>query len=208
VTAMSADRHDGRDIPDDLSSVFGAAAASSLRNVGRQGKGGTSETPPVDEPVAKASESVDEERRDEHALDTEESSAAARRVADGESSTSTDAHDRARHRPLRPLQMQDRRLIHALLLTAVKGCPEGRNLVDRIRETSDGKIVLPVGLVYRELHRLEKERLIEVCREKGKRRYMITPIGDRVLSTRRRQWNDFAYGFACMLEVADDGDRS
>jgi DNA-binding PadR family transcriptional regulator len=203
MTAMSADRNDGRDTPDDLSSVFGAAAASSLRTVARHPERVESETTPIDAPVAETSESVDEERQDEQTLDPQESGATTRQVATTASSTSTDARDRARRRRLRPLQVHDRRLIHALLLTAVKGCPEGQNLIDRIRETSDGEILLPAGVVYRELHRLEKERLIEVCRETGKRRYTITPIGDRVLSMRRRQWNDFVYGFARMLEVAD-----
>jgi DNA-binding PadR family transcriptional regulator len=204
---MSADRHDGRDTPDNLSSLFGVAAASSLRNAVRHGRGVESETTPIAEPVPETSESVDEERRDEQARDTQEGGAVTRQVADGASLAYADARNRARPRRLRPLQVQDRRLIHALLLTAVKGCPEGRNLIDRIRETSDGEIVLPAGVVYRELHRLEKERLIEVCRKKGRRRYTITPVGDRVLWMRRRQWDDFAYGFARMLEVVDGGDR-
>src|SRR4051812_36074752 len=143
MTAMSADRNDGRDTPDDLSSVFGAAAASSLRTVARHPERVESETTPIDAPVAETSESVDEERQDEQTLDPQESGATTRQVATTASSTSTDARDRARRRRLRPLQVHDRRLIHALLLTAVKGCPEGQNLIDRIRETSDGEILLP-----------------------------------------------------------------
>lgn len=210
MTAMSADHHDGRDTPGDLSSVFGAAAASSLRNVTDHGRGVESETSPIDEPVAQRSDSVDEERREEDAVDPQASGARTRQVPNGTeaSPACTRPRDRARRVLLHPLQVRDRRLIHALLLAAVKGCPEGRNLIDYIRGTSDGGVVLPAGVVYRELHRLEKERLLEAGHEKGKRRYTITSIGDRVLSMRRRQWDDFAYGFARILEWADHGDCS
>jgi DNA-binding PadR family transcriptional regulator len=80
-------------------------------------------------------------------------------------------------------------------------------LIEFVRECSDGVFVLPAGVVYRELHMLEKERLITVRRDSRERRYTLTELGERVLTTRRREWETFSHGVARLLEEADDSDQ-
>lgn len=159
--------------------MFGAAAASSLRNFSRRQETVEVEASYADQTSSELPESFD-----------------------GECPA---AHERVSRRRFRPMPVRDRRYIHALLLAAVKGCPDGRKLIDCVRETSDGLIVLSPGVVYRELHMLERERLIRVSREDRERRYTITEIGERVLAMRRQQWEDFSYGFALILQAADNG---
>jgi DNA-binding PadR family transcriptional regulator len=79
-------------------------------------------------------------------------------------------------------------------------------LIDFVRECSDGVFVLPSAVVYRELHTLEKERLIAVRRDSRERRYTLTDLGERILATRRREWEAFSHGVARLLAEADDGD--
>lgn len=182
MISMSAGRPRRRgdsDAPEDLSSVFGAAAASSLRNISRRQKTVEVEASYADQSSSELPESFDGEY--------------------------PEAQERVSRRRFRPMQVRDRRYVHALLLAAVKGCPKGRKLIDCVRETSDGLIVLSPGVVYRELHMLERERLIDVSREERERRYTITEIGERVLAMRRQQWEDFSYGFVLILQTADNG---
>jgi DNA-binding PadR family transcriptional regulator len=80
-------------------------------------------------------------------------------------------------------------------------------LIDFVREGSDGVFVLSPGVVYRELHTLEKERFIAVRGHGRERRYMLTDLGARVLATRRREWETFSHGMARLLAEADDRDR-
>ena len=80
-------------------------------------------------------------------------------------------------------------------------------VIDFVRERSDGVFDLSAGVVYRELHALQKERLISVRRDDRERRYTLTNLGERVLAMRRREWEVFSHGLARLLEEADDGDR-
>src|SRR5215212_8246980 len=84
---------------------------------------------------------------------------------------------RASRRRFRPVQVRDRRFIHIFLLVAATRAPTGQMLIDFVRECSDGVFVLPPGVVYRELHTLEKERLIAVRRGGRERRYTLTDLG-------------------------------
>jgi len=80
-------------------------------------------------------------------------------------------------------------------------------LIDFVRECSDGVFVLPPGVVYRELHTLEKERLITVRRGSRQRRYTLTDLGKSVLAARRREWETFSHGVARLLEESDNDDQ-
>ena len=80
-------------------------------------------------------------------------------------------------------------------------------LIDFVSECSDGVFVLSTGVVYRELHMLEKERLITVRRGSRERRYTVTDLGKGVLAARRREWEAFSHGVARLLEQADDDDQ-
>jgi DNA-binding PadR family transcriptional regulator len=209
-----------------LSSLFGVAAASSLRNAvpprAREVEEITSE---LDEPVAverktstsKSTEADAPHSRNEGPSNTRiavssDSSAASSSSSSSSpppppSSSAVSGESRAPTRRFRSVQVRDRRFIHIFLLAAAKRAPTGQMLIDFVRECSDGVFDLPRGVVYRELHKLEKERLITVRRGIRERRYMLTNVGERTLATRRREWETFSHGLARLLEEADDGSR-
>jgi DNA-binding PadR family transcriptional regulator len=115
----------------------------------------------------------------------------------------------ARRRRFGVVKVRDRQHVDMLLLAAATNGPaNGHELIDLVRERSEGLFMLPVGIVYYHLHRLTNNRLMEVTGHRGPRRYLLTPLGKRVLATRRREWEAFSYGFNRVLEAADDVDRS
>lgn len=213
MTSMSAAVPDGRGngvVTPGLSSVFGVAAASSLRDVVPRRKREVEEmTSDAERTAAVKSASSDPGVTEGHMPESRSGRASdARRGRMTESAPAAVRHpDRAPRPRFRPVQVRDRRYIDVLLLAAAKGSPAGRDLVDFVRERSDGVFVLSRGVVYRELHRLEKERLIGVGRDGGFRRYTLTELGERVLATRRRELEAFSHGLARVLDAADVGGR-
>jgi DNA-binding PadR family transcriptional regulator len=123
------------------------------------------------------------------------------------------AHRRSgRHthrRRLRVVKVRDRQHIDMLLLAAATTGPaNGRELIDLVRERSGGLVRLSVSTVYRELHRLANNRLMQTTWNGSARHYLLTPLGKRVLATRRREWEAFSRGFDRVLEAAVDGDHT
>jgi DNA-binding PadR family transcriptional regulator len=107
------------------------------------------------------------------------------------------------------VKVRDRQHVDMLLLAAATTGPaNGRELIDLVRERSGGLIQLPVNTVYRELHRLANNRLMRTTSSGSARRYLLTPLGERVLATRRREWETFSHGFDRVLETTDDGDHT
>ena len=70
-----------------------------------------------------------------------------------------------------------------------------------------GVLAFFLSIVVHELRRLSNNRLMQVTGNQRVRRYSLTPLGERVLATRRREWEAFSYGFNRVLEAADDVDR-
>ncbi|OZM77810.1 PadR family transcriptional regulator [Pseudonocardia sp. MH-G8] len=103
------------------------------------------------------------------------------------------------------MEVRDRRHVDLLLLaTAATGPANGRELVDRVRERSGGLFTLPLPVVTHQLHRLTTNRLVQVTGDRGaQRRYSLTPLGERVLATRRREWEAFARGSTGVLDAAE-----
>jgi DNA-binding PadR family transcriptional regulator len=100
------------------------------------------------------------------------------------------------------VEVRDRRHVDLLLLAAAaKGSATGHELTDLVRERSDGLFALSMGVVVRELHRLVHNRLMEVAGDDRVRRYALTPLGERALATRRREWEAFSRGFDKVLDV-------
>jgi DNA-binding PadR family transcriptional regulator len=107
------------------------------------------------------------------------------------------------------VKVRDRQHVDMLLLAATTTSPaNGRELIDLIRERSGGLFQLSVSTVYRELHRLANNRVMQTTWNGSARRYLLTPLGERVLATRRREWEAFSHGFDRVLEAADDGDHT
>ncbi|OLS97515.1 hypothetical protein BJF90_10390 [Pseudonocardia sp. CNS-004] len=114
----------------------------------------------------------------------------------------------ARRRRFGVVKVRDRRHVDLLLLAeAAKGPANGHEMIDRVREHSEGLFELPLGVVIRELHRLVTNRLVQVTGGGPVRRYSATPLGERVLATRRREWEAFSHGLNNVLDAADEVGR-
>lgn len=64
----------------------------------------------------------------------------------------------------------------------------GYSIVRRVEELTDGEIRLSPGTMYGSLSKMEKDGLIRFVREEEKRKlYVITPLGEEVLSLEMRR---------------------
>ncbi|GAA4968206.1 hypothetical protein GCM10025792_09080 [Pseudonocardia tropica] len=86
-----------------------------------------------------------------------------------------------------PMRPPDRSTLDLLLLGAVHDAPgDGAAVRAAVLDRSGGALALSAGLVYRALHRLERNRLVR--RPAGSRGYRLTPGGERVLRSRTREF--------------------
>jgi len=78
----------------------------------------------------------------------------------------------------------------------------GLDIVQRVRDITDGRLVLPLGTLYTTLHRMERKgfargrwgEATEVRRGARRRYYQITALGERALAE-ARQVLESALGF-------------
>jgi len=94
-----------------------------------------------------------------------------------------------------------------LLLSALaRGPAHGYAVIAALRERSAGAFDLPEGTVYPALHRLERDGLLASRWDDGaprrRRRYQITPAGQRALAAKRTEWSSFARGVQSVLRMA------
>jgi PadR family transcriptional regulator PadR len=83
-----------------------------------------------------------------------------------------------------------------LLLAALATRPgHGYELVERLRERSDGAFDLSEGTVYPALYRLERAKLLTsrwaVAGGRRRRIYSVTRSGKQELAAQRRDWRTF-----------------
>ncbi|MCE0764007.1 PadR family transcriptional regulator [Pseudonocardia kujensis] len=102
-----------------------------------------------------------------------------------------------RTRPPRPrygeVRLRDARQLDFLILAVVEGRPEnGRVVHETLRKRSDGVFQPSLQGTYHRLHRLKNDRLITLGPDR--RHYRLTPLGERILAARRREWAAFAHG--------------
>jgi DNA-binding PadR family transcriptional regulator len=187
MTSRGSAAHDGHDHRPgavDLSAIFGApAAALSRRRIRRR------RPRRVREP--------DPEIMEDDVPDTKSRRAPARvsRLPDAP----------APRRRFGVVKVRDRQHVDLILLAAAtKGPATGHELIDLVRERSDGLFELSLRIVIHELHRLANNRLMQVTGNGRVRRYSLTPLGERALATRRREWEAFSHGLNRVLEAADD----
>ena len=94
-----------------------------------------------------------------------------------------------------------------LILAALQDAPShGYELVERLRQRSEGIFELGEGTLYPLLYRLEDKGLISGKWEAGngerrKRIYRITPRGKKQLSQRSEEWNSLVQGMTLILGV-------
>lgn len=99
-----------------------------------------------------------------------------------------------------PVRVRDRKDVDLLLLAVARdGGASGREFIDQVRRRSSGALVLSERSVYHQLRRLRNERLIRDTGRGGGRRFVLTPLGERVLATRVRSWEAFAHGLDRVL---------
>lgn len=94
--------------------------------------------------------------------------------------------------------------LDALLLGVLRTEPaHGYEVIQRLREASDGEFDLPEGTVYPSLHRLEKAGVLRSSWDTvgGRRRrvYEMTPTGASALQTVRRAWNRYSFSVSAVL---------
>ncbi len=95
--------------------------------------------------------------------------------------------------------------LDALLLAALERGPRhGYAVMEALRDSTGGRLDLPTGTIYPALHRLEAAGLIagawSVVAGRRRRCYALTTAGERALSGRRADWQDFAAVIGAALE--------
>lgn len=69
------------------------------------------------------------------------------------------------------------------ILLCLRETNHGYGIVQKVKEITDGEIVLTPGTMYGSLSKMEKDGLIKFVREEDKRKiYQITELGNEVLS--------------------------
>ena len=69
------------------------------------------------------------------------------------------------------------------ILLCLRETNHGYGIVQKVKEITDGEIVLTPGTMYGSLSKMEKDGLIKFVREEDKRKiYRITELGNEVLS--------------------------
>jgi DNA-binding PadR family transcriptional regulator len=64
----------------------------------------------------------------------------------------------------------------------------GYGIVQKVKELTDGTILLSPGTMYGSLSKMEKDRLIALIREEEKRKiYQITDLGREVLALEKER---------------------
>lgn len=102
-------------------------------------------------------------------------------------------------------RVRDRQDVQLLLLAVARdGAGSGAAFIDVVRERSRGALQLSERSVYHELRRLRNERLVRDTGPGGSDRYVLTPLGERVLDTRLRDREAFSRGLDRILGSADE----
>ena len=209
TSSAAADGHDPRAAAVDLSNVFGAAAAASVRRRFRPRRTRRTREPP--DSTSHADELATVEIMEDDVHDARSSRAPVRPARGAAQTPDVRRSDApAPRRRFGAVKVRDRQHVDLLLLAAAATGPaNGHELIDLVRERSDGLFTLSLPVVVQQLHRLTNNRLLQVTGDRGaRRRYFPTPLGERVLATRRREWEAFSHGLDRVLDAADDGDRS
>ena len=74
------------------------------------------------------------------------------------------------------------------ILLCLRKPNHGYGIVQRVRELTDGELVLAPGTMYGSLSKMEKDGVIRFLREEDKRKiYVITELGEEVLDIEIRR---------------------
>jgi PadR family transcriptional regulator, regulatory protein PadR len=82
----------------------------------------------------------------------------------------------------------------------------GYQVIQKLRESSDGVFDLPEGTVYPSLHRLEKAGVLrsrwDTVAGRRRRIYEITPSGTTVLEKGRKAWGRYCFSVNAVLGLS------
>ena len=74
------------------------------------------------------------------------------------------------------------------ILLCLREANHGYGIVQKVKEITDGDIVLTPGTMYGSLSKMEKDGLIRFVREEDKRKiYSITDLGNEVLGIEKKR---------------------
>lgn len=95
--------------------------------------------------------------------------------------------------------------LDAMLLAALEDGPRhGYAVIEALRQSTGGRLVLPTGTIYPALRRLEQAGLIagswSIVGGRRRREYRLTVAGNRALTGRRADWREFAAMVSAALE--------
>lgn len=88
----------------------------------------------------------------------------------------------------------------------------GYQIIQRVKEISEGSLEWADNMLYPVLRRLEKDGFVSSCWKMSKegrprRYYRITPRGRTELETERRQWTDVQKALTVLWEIIPVLDR-
>jgi DNA-binding PadR family transcriptional regulator len=74
------------------------------------------------------------------------------------------------------------------ILFCLRTPQHGYGIGQQVKQMTGGEVTISAGTMYGTLSKMEKDGLIEFCREEDKRKlYQITPLGQEVLSIEIRR---------------------
>lgn len=179
----------------DLTHAFGQPATASLRGLLPHREGGD-HRPDATAPVPEPREPEDDRPEDEapapgdpddadEAVVRDEPEPPRRRAPSGP----------ARGRSVARVASRDQTDL-LVLLAVRRGPTDGRGVIERVREGSDGALDAPERTVHVTLHRLARSGLLgrELDPRSGRRFYALTEAGERAVRARLREWQALARG--------------
>lgn len=188
----------------DLSSAFGTSAAGSLRGLLAPRRKTVRSVAPVNSDAHSPASTPDED------IVVQPSRNSPARRPERPPSDGPPAPEASRGSTRTPgrrapaARVRDRKDVDLLLLAVAReGAASGREFIDLVRERSGGAFVLSERSVYHQLHRLRNERLIRDTGRGGSERFVLTPLGERILAGRVRSWEAFARGVDRVLSPRD-----
>ncbi|HEY2191945.1 MAG TPA: PadR family transcriptional regulator [Actinomycetospora sp.] len=183
----------------DLTHAFGQPATASLRGLLPHREGGDPRPepdPPTALPTPREPEDDDVDDDDDYAEPAAE--------PEPEPEERPTSRPRGRAAPTAPsprgrsiARVASRDQVDLLVLLAVRpGTTDGRGVIARVREDSDGALDAPERTVHVTLHRLTRTRLLgrRLDPRSGRRFYALTDAGERVIRARLREWQALARG--------------
>lgn len=125
---------------------------------------------------------------------------AGRTTASVSSSTTTTNRRRG------PVRVTARNHVDLLVLLSLRRGPaDGRGVITRLRDTSDGHLDASERTIHVTLHRLARNRLLgrRLDPVSGRRLYALTEAGERAARARLRQWHALTRGMDAVARAGD-----